>query len=100
MRRTIRSSVSPGRGRTDGGSARLASRVGEVEVLIDVTDDIAPGTVCLPHGFGNDEDGIELSVAAKQGGPNSNVLTDHLAVDPLSGNAVLNGIPVTLTAGA
>ena len=87
-------------GVTDGGSARLASRVGEVEVLIDVTDDIAPGTVCLPHGFGNDEDGIELSVAAKQGGPNSNVLTDHLAVDPLSGNAVLNGIPVTLTAGA
>lgn len=83
-------------GVTDGGSARLASRVGEVEVLIDVTDDIAPGTVCLPHGFGNDEDGIELTVAAKQGGPNSNELTDHLAVDPLSGNAVLNGIPVTL----
>ncbi len=83
-------------GVTHGDAAMLASRVGEVEVLVDVTEDIARGTVCLPHGFGNDEDGIELTVAAKQGGPNSNELTDHLAVDPLSGNAVLNGIPVTL----
>jgi anaerobic selenocysteine-containing dehydrogenase len=84
-------------GLVDGGGAKVSSRVGTVLAPVEVTDDITPGTVSLPHGFGNGEDGIELSVAGGVGGVNSNVLTDEEPVDPLSGNAVLNGIPVTLT---
>jgi anaerobic selenocysteine-containing dehydrogenase len=82
------------RGLVDGEPALVRSRVGELLAPVEVTDDIALGTVSLPHGFGNDEDGIRLRVAAAVGGVNSNVLTDEQDVDPLSGNAVLNGIPV------
>ncbi len=84
----------------DGEQALVRSRVGEVVAPVEVTEDIAPGTVSLPHGFGNDEEGIELAVAAKVGGVNSNVLTDEQDVDPLSGNAVLNGIPVDVATTA
>jgi len=54
----------------------------------------------LPHGWGHDEPGTRQSVAREYAGVNSNVLTDHEAIDPLSGNAVLNGIPVSLAAVA
>jgi anaerobic selenocysteine-containing dehydrogenase len=82
------------RGLADGGAARVRSRVGEVVVTVEVTDDLRPGVVSLPHGFGHDLDGIELEVASRNPGVNSNVLSDREDVDPLSGTAVLNGIPV------
>jgi anaerobic selenocysteine-containing dehydrogenase len=85
------------RGVSDGGSARVRSRVGEVTVTVEVTDDLRPGVVSLPHGFGHDLHGVELSVARQQGGANSNILTDRHEVDPLSGTAVLNGIPVEVS---
>ena len=52
----------------------------------------------LPHGYGHDQVGSALAVAAKTPGVNSNRLTDDLPLDPLSGNAILNGIPVTVHA--
>jgi anaerobic selenocysteine-containing dehydrogenase len=81
-------------GLTDGGVARVVARVGTVEVPVEITDAIMPGVVSLPHGFGHDQPGTRLSVAAARPGVNSNLLADELALDPLSGNAVLNGIPV------
>jgi hypothetical protein len=39
---------------------------------------------------------VEQRVARRAGGANSNVLTDRLGVDAISGNAVLNGIPIEL----
>ena len=53
-----------------------------------------PGVVSIPHGWGHDLDGVALSVARSHAGVNSNVLTDAEVLDPLSGNAVLNAIPV------
>jgi anaerobic selenocysteine-containing dehydrogenase len=82
------------RGLAAGASARISSRVGSVVAPVEITDGIAPGVVSLPHGWGHDEPGTLLSVAARRPGANSNVLTDELALDPLSGTAVLNGIPV------
>jgi anaerobic selenocysteine-containing dehydrogenase len=79
-----------------GGTAEVTSRVGRVELTVEVTDDIAPGVVSIPHGFGHDLPGVELSVARAHAGVNANRLTDDLRVDPLSGTAVLNGIPVTV----
>jgi hypothetical protein len=52
--------------------------------------------VSIPHGWGHDVDGIRMAVASAHAGANSNVLADEELVDPLSGNAVLNGIPVEL----
>jgi anaerobic selenocysteine-containing dehydrogenase len=83
-----------GLGLADGDVARVAARVGAVEVPVEVTDAIMPGVVSLPHGFGHDQPGTRLSVAVQRPGVNSNILADELALDPLSGNAVLNGIPV------
>ena len=80
-----------------GGRARVTSRVGQVELPVEVTDAIAPGVVSIPHGFGHDLPGVELNVARhRSAGVNSNLLTDDLSVDPLSGTAVLNGVPVEL----
>jgi anaerobic selenocysteine-containing dehydrogenase len=78
----------------DGGVARVRSRAGVVQVPVEVTSDIMPGVVSLPHGWGHGGDGARLQVARRQPGVNSNLLADEYALDPLSGNAVLNGIPV------
>jgi hypothetical protein len=53
--------------------------------------------VSLPHGWGHDVDGVDLDVARAHAGTNSNVLTDEQLVEPLTGTAVLNGIPVEVS---
>jgi len=83
-------------GLEEGGAVRIASRVGEIEVPVEVTEDVMPGVVSVPHGWGHDADGVELAVARAHAGTNSNLLTDEAALEPLSGTAILNGIPVTL----
>ncbi|MEA2404680.1 MAG: hypothetical protein QOE08_1327, partial [Thermoleophilaceae bacterium] len=83
-------------GLADGGRAEVSSRVGKVGVQVEVTDAIMPGVVSIPHGWGHDVDGVQMSVASAHAGTNSNILADETMVDPLSGNAVLNGIPVQL----
>jgi anaerobic selenocysteine-containing dehydrogenase len=83
-------------GLEDGGLARVSSLAGTVEVPVEITDGVMPGVVSIPHGWGHDLDGIELRVASEHAGTNSNVLADETRVDPLSGNAILNGIPVEL----
>jgi anaerobic selenocysteine-containing dehydrogenase len=83
-------------GLRQGGHARVTSRVGSVDATVDVTDAIMPGVVSLPHGWGHGVAGTRMRVAAERPGVNSNVLTDPLLIDPLSGTSALNGIPVTL----
>ena len=83
-------------GLADGGRALVRSAAGQIEAPVELTDEIMPGVVSLPHGWGHDEEGMRLGVASAHAGVNSNVLADETAVDPLSGNAVLNGIPVEL----
>jgi anaerobic selenocysteine-containing dehydrogenase len=83
-------------GLSDGSAARIASRVGEVVAPVEITTDIRPGVVSLPHGWGHDEPGTRLRVASEKAGVNSNILSDDRALDPLSGTSVLNGIPVSV----
>ena len=85
-------------GLTDGSNAIVKSRVGEVTVPVEVTDGIMPGVVSIPHGWGHGVEGTSMSIAAANAGVNTNILTDAKQIDPLSGNAVLNGVPVTVTA--
>jgi anaerobic selenocysteine-containing dehydrogenase len=85
-------------GLVDGGRALVRSTAGEVEAPVELTDGIMPGVVSIPHGWGHSEDGVRLGVASAHAGVNSNVLADESLVDPLSGNAVLNGIPVHVAA--
>ena len=81
-------------GLVDGARARVSSEAGSLEVPVEVTDTITAGVVCLPHGWGHDKDGTRLSVAREHAGVNNNVLAPGHLVDVLSGNAVVNGIPV------
>jgi anaerobic selenocysteine-containing dehydrogenase len=81
-----------------GDRARVRSRVGQVEIPVEVTDDIAPGVVSIPHGWGHDPDSSTLQIAARHAGVSVNLLTDEQELDPLSGNAVLCGVPVVVEA--
>ena len=78
----------------DGAMAFVRSAAGSVEAPVEVTDGIMPGVVSIPHGWGHDAEGVRMGVASAHAGLNSNVLADESQVEPLSGNAVLNGIPV------
>ncbi|WP_394222894.1 molybdopterin oxidoreductase family protein [Alteromonas gracilis] len=80
----------------DGNSVHVKSRVGQLTIEAEVTDAIMPGVVSIPHGWGHNKKGIKLSVASQHPGVNTNILTDDRQVDVLSGNAVLNGVPVEL----
>jgi anaerobic selenocysteine-containing dehydrogenase len=81
-------------GLAHGGSARVTSRVGSLVAPIEVSDDLMPGVVSLPHGWGHDVEDTRLSVAKRHAGVNTNVLTDDQAYDVASGTAVLFGTPV------
>jgi anaerobic selenocysteine-containing dehydrogenase len=85
-------------GVADGGDVVVRSRVGEVRATAEVTASVMPGVVSLPHGWGHGRPGTRAAVAAGDPGVNSNALTDEEPVDPLSGTAVLNGIPVEVVA--
>ncbi len=85
-------------GLADGGVARVTSRVGAVDASVEVTEAIRPGVVSLPHGWGHGQPGTRMRVAAERPGVNSNILSDHEAMDPLSGTSVLNAIPVEVRA--
>jgi anaerobic selenocysteine-containing dehydrogenase len=81
-------------GLVDGGLAKVSSRAGAIVVPVEVTDAVRAGVVSIPHGWGHDVDGTQMSVAAAHAGVNSNVLADELLVDGLTGTAALNGIPI------
>ncbi len=82
------------RGIEEGQWVAVSSRVGSVQIKIEVTDSIMEGVVSMPHGWGHDRAGVRLSVASKQPGVSMNDLTDDKLTDPLTGMAILNGVPV------
>ena len=83
-------------GLEDGKPARIRSGVGELVAPTRVTDEMMPGVVCLPHGWGHDKPDARLSVAAEHAGVCNNVLAPGDFVDVPSGNAAVNGIPVEI----
>ncbi len=77
-----------------GQSVRVRSRVGEIELPADVTSDIMPGVVCMPHGYGHNRPGTRMDIAQQHAGASVNDLTDETFSDTLTGNAALSGVPV------
>lgn len=74
----------------------VSSRIGQIKVVAQITSEISPGVVSIPHGWGHDREGIRLGVAAKAPGVSVNDITDDQAVDPVSGTAAVNGIKVRI----
>lgn len=81
----------------DGQMIRVSSRVGEVVLPAEITDKIMAGVISIPHGWGHDKAGSSWRVAEQHAGVSVNDLTDEMVLDELSGNAVLNGVPVTIS---
>jgi len=79
-----------------GGRARIGRGERAVVAPVELSDDMSPGVVCLPHGWGHDRDGARLGVAAERPGASLNDVLDENLRDPLSGNAVLSGVAVTV----
>jgi anaerobic selenocysteine-containing dehydrogenase len=80
----------------DGAPVRIKGAGGEVVAPAEITDVVRRGVVSLPHGWGHDRPGTRLTHAAVDPGVNVNQLLDGSLLDPLSGNAVLNGVPIEL----
>jgi anaerobic selenocysteine-containing dehydrogenase len=80
----------------NGSLVTVTSRVGSVRIELEISDEIAPGVVSLPHGWGHDRNDIHLDVARTHPGVSANDLTDERYLDALCGNAALNGVPVTV----
>lgn len=76
----------------------IESRVGKVTTTVIATDEVMPGVVSLPHGWGHKRKGVKMRIAEEQEGVNCNELTDDKLIDEVCGNAALNGVPVTVVA--
>jgi len=85
-------------GFAEGQRVRVTSRVGSLDVEVAGTDEVMPGVVSLPHGWGHGRTGTSLAIAQAHAGVSANDLTDDLFVDAVSGNAALNGMPVAVAA--
>ena len=81
-----------------GAQVRIASRGGSLQAELEVTDDMMPGVVSLPHGYGHGRAGVKTAVANNHPGVSCNTITEADYLDELSGNAALNGVQVTITA--
>jgi anaerobic selenocysteine-containing dehydrogenase len=79
-----------------GQRVRVEARVGAIEVLATVSDEIMPGVVSLPHGWGHHREGAELSVARERPGASLNDILDERCFDVPTGTASLNGMEVSI----
>jgi anaerobic selenocysteine-containing dehydrogenase len=83
-------------GLADGSRVRVRSRTGAVAASLSLTDDVMPGIVSLPHGFGHGPARATLRIAGQLPGQSANTLTDELLVEPVVGTSILSGVPVTV----
>jgi anaerobic selenocysteine-containing dehydrogenase len=84
----------------DGAIVCVRSPHAIVEVPLEVSDEMMPGVVSLPHGWGHDKNGMRLAIARAHAGVNNNLLAPPDFFDPVSNNAAVNGIPVEVTPAA
>jgi len=83
-----------------GQKVCVRSRAGSIEIPMEVSDEIMPGVVSIPHGWGHDRSQIQLEVASQHAGASINDLTDDLAIDALCGTAAFSATPVTVEAAS
>jgi anaerobic selenocysteine-containing dehydrogenase len=84
-------------GIANGQSVTVSSRAGSIELPCEITDNIARGVVSIPHGYGHDRAGTNVSTASDHAGVSINDLTDELMLDELTGNAAFSGVGVSIT---
>jgi anaerobic selenocysteine-containing dehydrogenase len=83
-------------GLTDGALASIHNGQRSLQAQVHISMEMMPGVVSLPHGWGHNLPGAQLHLAAERPGVNLNALLDDQLRDPLSGNAVLGGVAITM----
>jgi anaerobic selenocysteine-containing dehydrogenase len=86
------------RGLDDGDRVRVVSRVGAIELPLQVSDEMRRGVVSVPHGFGHTREGVGWRHAAAKAGVSVNDITDPSVIDVVTGNAAFNSVPVRVEA--
>ncbi len=81
----------------NGETVIVQSRVGAEEIEAELSSDMMPGSVSIPHGWGHHRPGIKLKIASVHAGISINDLIDEQVVDALSGVSVINGVPVEVS---
>ncbi|MFL5803298.1 MAG: molybdopterin-dependent oxidoreductase [Roseiflexaceae bacterium] len=76
----------------------VRSRAGQIELPIEISDEMMPGVVSIPHGWGHNRLGVQLATAQQHAGASVNDLTDEQLIDELTGNAAFSGVPVSVQA--
>jgi anaerobic selenocysteine-containing dehydrogenase len=92
----IHPETAANRGIVNLEKVQIESRVGKVEIAVEITDEIMPNVVSIPHGFGHARKGVKLDVAVAHAGVSLNDLTDDLLIDELTGNSAFSGVPVRI----
>lgn len=85
-------------GLANGELADVRSETGVVRLPVEFLNELQPGSVAIPHGWGH-QAAKGLSVASATTGVNVNVLaaSGTEAVEPISGMSRLTAIPVEVT---
>jgi anaerobic selenocysteine-containing dehydrogenase len=92
----IHPETAASRGIVNLEKVQIESRVGKVEIAVEITDEIMPNVVSIPHGFGHARKGVQLDIATAHAGVSLNDLTDDLLIDELTGNSAFSGVPVRI----
>ena len=79
-----------------GQQVQVRSRTGSIEVPLEISEDIMPGVISIPHGWGHDRAGVQMGVAEQHAGASINDLTDDQSMDALCGTAAFNGTWVSV----
>lgn len=86
------------RGFSDHQLVCVRSRVGEIAIPLEISDEMMAGVVSIPHGWGHGRLGVKMEIAQKYAGASINDLTDEQLLDELTGNAAFSGVPVSVRA--
>lgn len=83
----------------DTQEVKVSSKTGNIDIPIEITENIMPGVVSIPHGFGHSKKGTQLDIASKPAyaGVSVNDITDHNRIDPVTGNAAFSGQIVSVS---
>jgi anaerobic selenocysteine-containing dehydrogenase len=86
------------RGITPDSLVSVTSRTGQIQMPVLITDEMMPGVVCMPHLWGHNRKNTRQQVANANPGVSMNDITDVTVIDELTGNAIVNGVPVKVEA--
>lgn len=75
---------------------KVSSRVGDIEIPLEITEKIMSGVVSIPHGYGHGRNGVKLDIAKENAGVSINDLTDEMEIDELTGNAAFSNVRVNI----